>query len=46
LNSLFKAAAAKARGYRTLRHAITAYYLVASRLELGLPPLCGVTHTK
>jgi transposase len=46
LNSLYKAAAAKARGYRTLRNAITAYYLVASRLELGLPLLCGATHTK
>ena len=46
LNSLFKAAAAKARGYRTIKNAITAYYLVAGRLELGLPQICNVAHTK
>jgi len=36
-DSLFKAAATKARGYQTLCNSITAYYLVASRLELGYP---------
>ncbi|WP_274374906.1 transposase [Aminithiophilus ramosus] len=46
LNSLFKAAAAKARGFRTVRNAITAYYLVAGRFELGLPEIGNVTHTK
>ncbi|WP_423232847.1 ISL3 family transposase [Aminirod propionatiphilus] len=46
LNSLFKAAAAKARGFRTVRNAITAYYLVAGRFELGLPEIGNATHTK
>lgn len=46
LNSLFKAAAAKARGYRTVRNAVIAYYLVAGRFELGLPQICNVAHTK
>ena len=44
LNSLYKAAAAKARGYRTIKNAITAYYLVAGRFELGLPQICNVAH--
>jgi transposase len=46
LNSLFKAAAAKARGYRTIKNAITAYYLVAGRFELGLPQICNVAHSQ
>ena len=46
LNSLFKAAAAKARGFRTVRNAITAYYLVAGRFELGLPGIFKAAHTK
>jgi transposase len=46
LNSLFKATSAKARGFRTIRNAIAAYCLVACRLELGLPELGCLTHTK
>lgn len=46
LNNLFKAAVAKARGYRTTRNAITAYYLIAGRFELEFPQFCNVTHTQ
>ncbi len=46
LNSPFKAAAAKARGFRTVRDAITAYYFVAGRFELGLPEIGNATYTK
>ena len=46
LNSLFKAAAAKARGYRTVRNAITAYYLVAGRIKLEFTNPFPATHSK
>lgn len=46
LNSLYKAAAAKARGYRTVRNAITAYYLVAGRMKSEFPEFCNITHYK
>lgn len=46
LNSLFQAARAKARGYRSLRYGILAFYLVGGRFEFQLPKFYAVTHTK
>jgi len=37
INSLAQAAKAKARGYRSLRKFITMIYIVAGKLDLGLP---------
>lgn len=37
INSLIQAAKAKARGYRSTRNFITMVYLVAGKLEFGLP---------
>ena len=36
-NSLIQAAKARARGYRTNRNLITMAYLVAGKLDFGLP---------
>jgi transposase len=46
LNSLFQAARAKARGYRSLKYGILAFYLVGGRFEFQLPRFYAVTHTK
>ena len=46
LNSLFQAARAKARGYRSLKYGILAFYLVGGRFEFQLPGFYAVTHTK
>lgn len=46
LNSLFKMARAKARGYRSLQYRILAFYLAGGRFELQLPRFNAVTHTK
>ena len=46
LNSLFQAARAKARGYRSLRYGILAFYLVGGRFEFQLPRFYAVTHIK
>lgn len=37
INSLVQAAKAKARGYRTARNLITMTYLLAGKLNFGLP---------
>ncbi|MDR1916942.1 MAG: ISL3 family transposase [Synergistaceae bacterium] len=39
LNSLFKAFSARARGYRTVRNAISAFYLACGKLKFDLPRL-------
>jgi transposase len=44
-NSLFKATAAKARGYRTSAYAATAYLLANAKVQLQLPGLQEATHT-
>jgi transposase len=40
INSLIQSAKAKARGFRSVG------YLIAGKLDLGLPVLPNVTHTK
>jgi len=44
-NSLFKAASAKARGYRTSVYAALSYLLVNAKVQLQLPGLQKATHT-
>jgi transposase len=39
LNSLFKAFSARARGYRTVRNAISAFFLACGKLKFGLPAI-------
>lgn len=39
LNSLFKAFSARARGYRTVKNAISAFFLACGKLEFNLPAL-------
>jgi transposase len=48
LNSLFKAFSARARGYRTTRNAISAFFLACGKLKFGLPAIAqqNVDHTK
>jgi transposase len=43
LNSLFKAFSARARGYRTIKNAISAYYLACAKLKFNLSPLNAST---
>ena len=46
INSLIQTAKRKARGFRSTTNLITMVYLLAGKLNLPLPDLGGVTHTK
>lgn len=43
LNSLFKAFSARAKGYRTIKNAISTYYLACAKLKFNLPSLNAST---
>jgi transposase len=46
INGLIQSAKAKARGYRSTRYLITMVYLIAGKLDFGLPRFGWATHTK
>jgi len=46
INSLIQSAKAQARGFRSVSYLTTMIYLIAGKLDLGLPILPNVTHTK